>query len=326
MLLQVFADKAGAKARFNALDYDTDWAGNKTGESLKEIFKPVSGEINRFLDWAHAAKALQLAKYDVNAGIDLTDAKYIYEQDNSPKYREVLKKWSEWNQRGIDLLVDAGAMTKKVGDFIKKKHPVYIPLHRAFEKGEIHSISGTGKGPAEAGKPIKKIKGSGRPIIDPVTASLQQREKIISVGQKIQVMRALAKLSDKKGVAGLIWQVPTPKKATTFTSEQIKRDIIQIARDRLGLDLDDGIPGGVLEQWDDLLTVFSNATEYRGKDNIVVIDWAGKKIFYEVSPDLFSVLKGLDQYRLPWYIDLVFGKLARTGRLGATGLNPAFGL
>ncbi|HUS72771.1 MAG TPA: LPD38 domain-containing protein, partial [Sedimentisphaerales bacterium] len=326
ILAAVLGDKAGAKAHYFATEGTTNLAGKKTGKSLKEALKPVAGEIERFLDWAHAAKGLQLYKLGINPGISEADAQYIYDLRKSSVYEQALKDWTEWSRAGLDYMVEAGALPLRVANHIKAKHPIYIPMLRAFKKGEVRTTSGTGSGFTKAGKPVKKIKGSGRPIIDPITSSLQQMEKMISASHKVMVAKSIADLADKHGVAGLIWRVPPPQKATTFSAEQIKKDIVKIAQEKLGLDLDEGIPSGILEDWDDLLTVFTNAESYRGKDNIVMVEFDGKKHWFEVNPDLYAVLEGLDQYRLPWFLDVVFGKPTRMLRLGATGLNAAFGM
>ncbi len=317
-----FADKAGAKANYFANEGTTDIAGNINGPSLKEVLQPVASDYKNWAVWAKSAKALQLWKLGINPGITKTDAEFIYNTYKTPAYEKALQGFTDWNRKGIDYLVEAGAMTQELADYIKDKHPIYIPFHRAFKKGEVRRMGGTGQGLTRTGQPIKKIKGSGRPTIDPIIASVQQMEKNISVAQKVMVTKALAKLSTKEGIADLIWKVPTPMKAVKFDAEQIKNDIIRLAAEHLGLDLSEGIPSGVLEKWDDMLTVFTNAQEYRGKDNIIKID----KTFYEVNPELFNMLEGLDQYRLPWMVDLLFGKPNRMVRLGATGLNAAFGL
>ena len=327
-LATVFADKAGAKARFFALEGTTDMAGNQTGKSLMEVLKPVAGDIERFVDWAQAAKGLQLRKYGVDAGIDVKDMQYIYDKDKNPTYEKALKEWTEWSTAGLDYMVEAGAMPAKLRNKIREKHPIYIPFTRVFKEGEVRGRSGAGKGITKTGKPVHAIKGTGSSsgTLDPIMASLQQVERQISISHKVMVAKALANLSNKEGIAGLIWRVPPPMQATQFSAEQIKKDVVRLAKEHLGLELD-GIPSGYLDDWDELLTVFSNAPQYKGKDNIVAIrDAEGKPTFYELSPELFSIVEGLDQYKLPPFVDIVLGMPTRAGRLGATGLNASFGL
>lgn len=313
-LYAIYADKAGAIMRYMATKAMTDLAGKETGPSLKQVLSPVAGEIDRFLDWAEAAKAIQLSELGIEPGIDIQDAKFIYEKDKNPVYEEVLNGWTEWSRGGLKYMLEAGAITQDIYDKVVQKHPIYIPFIRAFEEGEKRTgPSGTGRGLSNKGKPIHGIKGSDRPRVDPILSSVSQLERQVSIAHKVMVSRALASMSNREGVAGLIWRVPAPQQAVKFTAEKIKDQL-----DQMGIDTE-GIG-------DEMLTIFQDAAQYRGKDNIVRIDFGGEPHWYEVSKDLYRILEGLDQYQLPWFADLMFGKLARLTRLGATGINPAFGL
>ncbi len=93
--------------------------------------------------------------------------------------------------------------------------------------------------------------------------------------------------------------------------------------ERLGLDPDE-IP---LDRgpWEDVITLWMNASQYYGKDNVVGLYVDGVKQWFEVHPDLYRAIEGLDVYRLPWFL-APFGWFKRAMTLGATGLNPSFGL
>ncbi|MCG7853809.1 MAG: hypothetical protein MIO92_14915, partial [Methanosarcinaceae archaeon] len=319
------ADKAGAIARHFVLEYTTDTSGNRTGKGLREILKPVANDINEFTRWIVSARARLLHGKGINPGISKADANYVYEKYDNPQWQETLKEITEWNHRLLDYLVEAGGMEKAARDTIIAANPIYVPFMRAFREGELNVSRGPGKGVAKTSKAVKKIKGSGREVIDPFESMIQQAAKIIGTAHKTEVAIALVRLANKKGTASMIWEVPAPKEATRFEAEQLKKDIARIAYKRMGLDPEE-VSSAMLEHWDEVLTVYSNASQYYGKDNIVSFVIDGKRRFYEVDPSLYKAIQGLDQYTLPWIIDLVLGKPARAVRLGATGLNPAFGI
>ena len=319
------ADKAGAIARFFVENYTTDLAGNRTGKGLKEIIKPVAREIKAFTRWIVAAQARIYHKKGLNPGISSGDANYVYEKYDNPQWQETLKEITEWNHRLLDYLVEAGGMEKKTRAIIEAANPIYIPFMREFLEGELNVGKGIGKGVAKTAKAVKKRKGSGRAVIDPFESMIQQAAKIIGVAHKTQVAVALAKLSDKKGTGGMIWKVPAPTQATQFEAEQLKKEIARIAYERMGLDPDE-ISSAMLEHWDEILTVYTNASQYYGKDNIVSFVIDGKRQFYEVEPNLYRAIQGLDLYILPKFWNFILGKPTRALRLGATGLNAAFGL
>lgn len=319
------ADKSGAIARFFVEENTTDLAGNVTGKGLKEILRPVAKDIKTFTQWIVAARARLLHKKGVNPGISKADANFVYEKYDNPQWQETLKEVTEWNHRILDYLVEAGGMEKKARDVIIATNPIYVPFMREFLEGEINVGQGIGRGVAKTGKPIKKIKGSGRAIIDPFESMIQQAAKVIGVAHKTQVAIALSKFAGKKGAARMIWKVPAPTQATQFQAEQLKKDIARIAFERMGMDPDE-ISSAMLEQWDEILTVYTNASHYFGKDNIISFSINGKRQFYEVEPELYRAIEGLDRYVMPRVLDLILGKPNRAVRLGATGLNAAFGL
>jgi len=319
------ADKAGAIARFFVENYTTDLAGNRTGKGLKEIVKPVAKDIKAFTRWIVAAQARIYHKKGLNPGISGEDANYTYEKYDNPQWQETLKEITEWNHRLLDYLVEAGGMEKKTRAIIEAANPIYIPFMREFLEGELNVGKGAGKGVAGTAKAVKKRKGSGRAVIDPFESMIQQAAKIIGVAHKTEVAVALARLADKKGTGGMIWKVPAPTQATQFEAEQLKKEIARIAYERMGLDPDE-ISSAMLEHWDEILTVYSNASQYYGKDNIVSFVIDGKRQFYEVEPNLYRAIQGLDLYTLPKFWNFTLGKPTRALRLGATGLNAPFGL
>lgn len=322
------ANKAGAKAAFFALEGTTDLAGNITGPSLQEVLKPISGEYKTWRRWAFAARARLWYKLGINPGISKTDADFTFDLFKDRKgYQKALDGFTKWNHAGIDYMVEAGAMEKELGDAIKKRHTIYLPFKRAFKAGEVQLKFSPGKGFVETGAPIKKAVGSGRAIVEPIQKALQGMEAMISAAQKSQVALAMANLADRfPGIGKHIVRIPPPMVPTTFSAEQIKGDILKVAVQKLGLDPTEGNLLEVIDNWDEDITIFTKGFKFTGKENVISIVKDGKRLFYEISPDLFNTLKGLDKFTLPWYLDIWLGKANRALRLGATALNPEFAL
>ena len=160
------------------------------------------------------------------------------------------------------------------------------------------------------GSPVKKLIGSGREILPPIDSAIQQAERIISTGQKAMITKSLVNLEKRfKGLSGLIEKVPPPRKATTFQVDQIRGQLEQ-AGISLGKDVSKftGKPGELLkvsafDDLDALVTVFTNAPTFTGKENIISFVVDGKRQFFELSPELYDVLKGVDAITLPAVAD-----------------------
>jgi hypothetical protein len=319
-----YASKAPSIARHFVNAETTDVAGEHVGPSLRETVSEVPRkDFRRFTRWLYAKEALQRWGEGKNPGISQADAQYVYERDKTDAWEKTADAVTKWNRDVLDYLVEAGGFDPKVRDLLNKTL-VYIPLFRAFAEGETRPQSaGTGRSVAQPGKPVKRMKGSGRQIKDPFESMIQQAEKFFSVAHKAMVAKAIYEAAKTPGLAGSIWKVPAPKQKVQFESERIKNEIKQIAVERLGLDPDDiPIDKG---PWEDVITIWMNASQYYGKDNIVSLYVDGVKQWFEVDPDLYRAIEGLDVYRLPWFL-APFGKVKRMVTLGATGLNPSFGL
>ena len=314
-----FNQKEGARARQMVLHGTIDLWGNKTGKGLKEIMKPIADEnaVRPFTHFVVAARSLDLLKRGINPGITKADAQHVYDlyKDNEG-WKETAREITDWNGRVLDYLVQAGALESSVAKRMRELNPVYVPFLRAFAKGEKRfGGGGAGKGLITTKKGVFSIKGSGREIIDPFESMIIQTRRMLSIAHKSVIARALANLEAKhRGLAGLIWRVPAPKKATTFRAEQAVKQL-----QKMGVDVT-----GVEE--DALMTVYGNSPIYLGKDNIIAIVQDGKKLWYEVSPEMYRLLQGLDKFYLPRFLDITFGKAGRAVRLGATGINASFGL
>lgn len=317
-----FSQKEGARARQMVLFGTIDLWGNKTGKGLKEIMKPISDQnaVREFTHWIVSARSLDLWKRGINPGVSKKDAQYVYDlYKGNEGWKETAKEITDWNHRVLDYLVQGGALQKDVADKMVKLNPIYVPFMRAFAKGEKRfGGGGAGRGLITTKKGVFSIKGSGREIIDPFESMITQTRRMISIAHKSVIARALAKLETKyRGLAGFIWKVPAPKRATTFQAEQVKKQLM-----KMGVEF----PEAGLEKMDALLTVYGNSPIYFGKDNIICIVENGKRNWYEVSPEMYHLLQGLDKFYLPRFLNITLGKAARSVRLGATGINASFGL
>lgn len=314
-----YSEKESGIARGFVLLHTTDAWGTPNGKCLAEIVESVADSFKEFTRYAYARAALERWKQGKNPGISKDDAQFVFDKYDGEEWRQISDEITAWNHRVIDYGVQAGAISEKLANLIKAKNPVYIPMLRAFAPGELAGKQGGGgKNYVDTGKAIKAMKGSGREIIDPFESMITQAHRIISISNKTMVAKAVADLAEHhQGLAGVIWKVPPPIKTTKVDTQ----DTIQKLMD-LGVDI-----GDIPENLPTELFYFSTDTKYWGKDNIVpIIKEGGKPEFYEVSPELYRILKGLDVYHLPKFLNATLGKASRGVRLGATGLNPAFGL
>jgi hypothetical protein len=306
------AKTASAKARQFIMDGAFDFQLNKVGESLKDVVAPVSKDIKNAIAYAYSKHAITLLDRGINPGISRVDAEYVLKNNAKPEYEQFSQDFTQWSSHLVDYLVDAGGLSKDAADAMRASNPFYIPLKRSFVDQGISAA--TGKGYVDLGSPIKKIKGSGREIINPLESMAAMTEQIISVADKARVSRALVDIADKyPGSGKWIEKVPAPLKKTMIELEDISKQIESLGGDLSAVDKSS------------LINLFSQG-DYYGKDNIVSIYKDGKREFYQLHKDLYDSMKGLDNVTLPWFIDSTFGSASRLVRLGATGIRAGFAL
>lgn len=303
---------AAASARQFVLEGTFDDALQKTGKSLKEIVTPIAHDVNNALAYAYARRAVNLHDRGINPGISKEDAQFVIDNHYKPEYEQFAKDLTEWSEKIVDYLVDAGGLSKEGADRMRELNPVYIMLKRSFSDAKGGSA---GKGFVDLPTPIKGIKGSGRNIANPLKSMISQTEQIIGVANKARVARALADIVEtNQGLGKWMEKLPPPMQRSVVELENIKKQIEDIGGDLSQADMDA------------MITIFSQGKSYYGKDNIVAIYREGKREYYQLDPMLYDALKGMDNITLPWFLNYTFGTASRLIRLGATGIRAGFSL
>lgn len=310
--------KASIVARSFIFDKAIDETGKVIGPSLQEIMKPIKhSQVRPFLAYGVAKRALVKAKQGFETGVDKADAKYIVDKYGNVQWDNVIDGMTEWSNHILGWLQRAGALGADDIKLIKEMNPIYLPFKRAFID-EIEVSKGAG-GFVNLGAVLKRFKGSGRAILNPLEAMFRQMTELIAKAHKVRLARAIADLAEKEGVGGFIVEVPAPlgvRKAPLRNIAEFK-EVLQ--------ELEPGLLEDVDIDMDKMMTIFTNEWQYNGKDNIVSIWKNGKRRFYEIHPDLYRAVTGLDTLKMGPVMKLL-SPFARLLRLGATGLRIAFGL
>ena len=314
------------------------------GSSLSDIMQPVKDRIEDFYAYIYARRGLDLLNRDayyekkadeaetdaeaasyrskaehyrenpINPGISREDAQYAVDTLQSKEFDAALEGITEWSNYLVDYIVSAGGLSVEAADAMRDLNPIYVPLKRFFDENMLGGSRGRGsKGMVNQPKAVFGIKGSGRQVIDFMESLMQQANFMISLGNKLQVGKALVELAEKvEGSAWFAHPVELEMKADQFTVERIADDLA-----KAGIDLD----GADLSQ---VVTVFSNAQQYHGKDNIITVWRGGKQEFWEVDPAIYKVVTEMDKEHLPATWRMITGPFKRAVQLGATGLDLAF--
>ncbi len=321
--------KSSAIARTIVEKAMVDEHGNVIGKSLAEVLEPIAredlmdqgpGKGAAFISYLISRRAVDLNKRGIESGIEISDAEYIigkYEGQH-PEWVKVAKDVHEWNTNLLDWLVRAGSLSAEEAKTIHDLNPMYVPFKRAF----IDQMEGGAGVLGNVAKGVKKIKGSSRPIVNPLEAMIEQATKIVATAQRIRVSRAIATWAKIPNMGKIITEIPAPTTVQEISVEKLMNDkTLRRAFEEAGIEQDQ------IESMDTdvILSLFGKGSAYQGKDNVIAIWEDGKRKFYEVNQELFDAMMSVEPYNMELW-ERMLSPFSRALRLGATGLNATFGL
>lgn len=333
--LQLYVNKAApAKARYWVEKGIRNFRGDLVCESLSSMITQLAQgdpqKLKNGVVYAFALRAEELLGRDpsINVGLSALEIAEIKTQFSDPAYQVFADGLHRWNHHVLQYLIDAGGLSAEEGAIIRDANLMYIPLQIAKEghwdvsmgkwyKGGSEFKEGLvgsgGRGMVDLGKPYHKITGSKMGKVNPIEAMAYQTERIIALADKARIGRAMVELADMtEGLAPFIEEV-FPMKATTVRVEAMASQLR-----RMGMNL----PASSIDK---LVTVFSNADEYFGTEDVVSIVHNGKRRWFKIDKALHEGLRSTTykQYSPVW--NLLFAP-ARFVRVGTTGYNAAFNL
>ena len=331
MLATFFQGSALRFAEGDALVGTTDLYGDATGAGLQEILSPIVShgreKLKEFWDFAVAMRGADYAKKGMEFGRTRNEIAAAIGKYRSPENRKALQDITDWSHRVLHLLVDAGAITPDEYQQIVDANPVYVPIRRVFEEGEIDRAR------QKAGKrAIFRRHGGTQDIEHPAVALVEMAAKVRAVAQQAKVVQSLVDMYDRaraakaKDINNFMVEVPNPVKRQVVWANKIKEQIAAIAKARFGTD-EATIRAALKDTWTDELSVFSTG-KYSGKDNIVTItDRSGKLRSFEVfDPAILELLRGYGKPPEVTPAERAMQWLANGIRMGATVLKGSFSL
>lgn len=248
-----------------------------------------------------------------NPGMSLGTAKEIVRTLDSPEFQMAADRVYAWNRGLLEYAVSGGALSPNEAAAIMAGSTDYVPLARVVDS--IADAGGAFRA-VQGGTPLKRFRGSGERIRDPFQVMIENAEKMVRFTHERMVSNAVVALSRVEGMGRWIDEIPVDKVPNKVRMDQIRRQL-----EEGGADLTLADPDHIIE--------FFTPAQFpdRSKPIISHKDPAtGKTRWYEVDPNVYEALHGLDMARLPKVLDWTLGRVARGLRLGTTGLRAAFSL
>ena len=313
------------------------------GPSLRQHLEPVLDSLDDFREYLVVRRAEELQDRDILTGFRPDDVQASIrqlEELHGDKFKDAFDGVQDWNRGLLTYLRDSGVISKDSFEAIQELNKNYVPFYRVVE-GEVGGGAG-GQGFGNLFSPVKRIKGSGREVIDPIESLVKNAMTYTQIAQKQQVSQALASMASKEGVGPVLEKLGNPIRRSQFRLGEIEkqlddvlpgnRELLEELRERADEDFaaateglePDEIDALGIRKWDpaeEILSIFRPG-DYLGAPNTISVLENGKRVWYEVDAELYAALTGLDREGLDTWARWM-GVPARTLRAGAT-LAPEF--
>jgi uncharacterized protein YeaO (DUF488 family) len=169
---------------------------------LKSVMDAVEGRTKDFQKYVVAVRSLELYKKGKEVQLPVQD--YVESvkrlSSKNPDFVDQLQNLKRWTDALVDYVAGAGNISVEDAQRIKDSYAVYVPFFRAIEGPAQH---GQGRGVAERGTGLSRIKGSTYEIKDPFISLQQVARSMVGKAHQNQVMGALFKMAMGQEAGGL---------------------------------------------------------------------------------------------------------------------------
>lgn len=186
--------------------------GGEKVPGLRSVMDAVKGRTEDFQDFVVAVRSLEL--YKKNKEVQLPPQDYVESvkqlSAKNPDFVDQLSNLKRWTDALVDYVAGAGNISPEDAQRIKDAYVVYVPFFRAIEGPAQH---GQGRGVAERGTGLSRIKGSTYEVRDPFISLQQVARSMVAKAHQNQVMTALFKMSvgqEAGGLASIVQRTNVP--------------------------------------------------------------------------------------------------------------------
>lgn len=194
--------------------YDAN--GNKVSDGLAQIVKPLEDmgvKEEDFATYLAVKHAIDLKAMGKNVPFTDEQINAVLRKLDTPEIRDVQQKVIEFNNRLLDVLVDAQILSQKAVNDMRVKYPNYVPFMRYFDDDAVAGYKnggyGSAKGFANITNPVKRMseEGSHRTIINPIESMVKNTFLVMNAAAKNKVGLQLADLAQIDGAGAWVEHV-----------------------------------------------------------------------------------------------------------------------
>lgn len=275
--------------------------------AFQKILEPLRGKLNEFRRYEVSARTVEVGQRRIETGIALEDAQREVAGAGA-LVRRAHEESVRFRGDVFDYWAEAGGISPEAREVVRELGKDYVSLTRVFRGRDI------GKGVGRVGRvpqAIKRLKGSKRPIQDPIRSTVEYTQRLIRAADLNRVGVRLIELAERfpEESLGIMERV-------TATPRALSREasfLANAARAR-GITISDDVAAEIAGQLstrnltlaDDIIHVWRNGTREQ----------------WRVAPEIAAGIRAMGPQEVQWWVQLI-GAPAQIMKTGVT-LNPAF--
>lgn len=319
--LALNAAYADSVAGNNVLNFLSDANGHYVGPGLATVLEGLDladkEEYNEFGEYLIVRHGPERLRENIRVFADdrKNDAAWMERRQAAlelehPEWREIADRFYEFRTDFLQTWgVDTGLISQDTANRWAERWEFYVPLKRmvSFQQAQR---SGAKRGFANQNSTIRKARGSGLDIINPVDSLINDMIIMINAGLRNNVMRELTDVA-AANEANATWleEIPQEKKRYTFSLTGVK-DELKEALKKSGLAAEE--QAAAAEIVDGLEDIINQYQEGKPHGNVITVLKNGKRSWWKINdPVLLNSLTNLGSTRGPGYLEA----LAKTTRM-----------
>lgn len=311
------------------IPHPLDPTAPRLSEGLAQILRRVGPDrLQAFRRYLVGERALEKWAQGIDPGITQADAAAMARAGRA-EFGEAAQAIWQYSNALVDYRVEAGLLTPEEGARIKQRNQKRVPFYREFTEEETAAAQGTGKRFGRNSAGVFRMKGSDRPIIDPLQSLIKDTYDAVRAAQMHRVATTLIEMAERTEGGGRIVERLTERPTRrvrlplaqvldqlqdmgfTFREDITEAELMALAQEHL-------------TGFEELRTGGPN----EAKDLVIPVLKNGRREWYAVKDRaLYDALMGLGTQTMPLWLR-VLSVPARTLRAGATltleflGRNP----
>jgi len=280
------------------------------GKSFKSVLDGVEN-LDEFLAYLVSKSQIERGERGMLSPGFTEDAKAVV-KELGPKYEAKAQELYDFKNAVLDYVRDSGVYSAETVEGWRKAWQSHVSFSRVMDAAE--GFGGTGKS-MQAAKTIKKAKGSGRDIVNPLESTLEDAYRLLNMAERNRVVESLVHFAETHDALGKwIEKVPNPQKAVKVRTDEILKAIEEY-------DLGASVHAAVLFENADLATTVFRPDSYLDKKTQIALYRDGARTVYQVDPELANVIHNLDAQSMNM-LTRILAVPARVLRVGATSTPP----